>query len=229
MNVLNRRFAGVAAVLACLGFAVATAPAAAQSAGTPNANSGAGPAPGASVLDKIRERMRDAPDPSDKPKSWFEKLDTDRSGDISKQELFDSIRKQFDNLDRNRDGFVDKSEYRSGRRDGSTGESRFGQLDSNGDGRLDMPEFASPADWRFDRIDRNLDGKISQTEADRLFNRPEGKSETEEITECFYVDRQIIRVDEQTAESLKKKGFPKADCQWTPDTVEQDKSKQFTR
>ena len=90
----------------------------------------------------------------------------------------------------------------------------------NSDGRLSLPEFASPADWRFDRIDRNLDGKVSRQEAARLFDRPVGEALPDETGECFYADRQIVRVKDEVAEAFKKRGHPKVDCRWRPDTTE---------
>lgn len=109
------------------------------------------------------------------------------------------------------------------------GEKSFGALDSNSDGRLSMSEFASPADWRFDRIDRNLDGEVSRTEADRLFDRPVGEVLPDEAGECFYVERQVVRVKENVAEEFKKRGYPKADCSLTPEVTDELKTKKFTK
>lgn len=176
----------------------------------------------ASVMDRIRAKMREAGN-RDQVRQWFNVLDTDRNGEITKQELFSGLRKRFEALDRNRDGFVSKSEYMTARHDGQMGEARFGKLDTNADGRLDMTEFASPADWRFDRIDRNLDGVISRSEADRLFDRDAKLDASSPIGECFYVDRQIVRVDKETAELYRSRGYPAADCVWTPDQSEKVK------
>lgn len=182
-----------------------------------------------SVMDRIQSKVKEINAPSDQAKRWFNNLDNDKSGDITKSELFESIRRRFEILDKNRDALVSKSEYLSTRKDGNVGGSRFGKLDSNGDGQLDRREFAAPADWRFDRIDRNLDGKISQPEAERLFDRPEGKSDRETSTRCFFIERQVVRVTEEVAESLEKKGFAKADCNWVPDTTEQTKSEKYIK
>lgn len=66
---------------------------------------------------------------------------------------------------------------------GATAESRFPEkqpgslqaLDLNGDGRLSLAEAAGHADImaRFQRADRNKDGKLSQAEFDRLDKLPE--------------------------------------------------------
>lgn len=182
-----------------------------------------------SVLDRIRKKMRESNAPQDKARKWFDTLDLDKNEEISKQELFHSIRRRFENMDRSRDKFVSKSEYLSLRKDKQNGERRFGELDSNADGRLSMSEFASPADWRFDRIDRNLDGKVSRPEAARLFDRPVGEALQQEAGECFYVDRQIVRVKEDVAESFRRRGYPKADCAWTPDVTDEAKTKKFIK
>lgn len=182
-----------------------------------------------SVLDRIRKRVRESRSPQDKARKWFDTLDLDKNEEITKQELFETIRRRFNNMDRSRDKFVSKSEYLALRDDKQVGERRFGELDSNADGRLSMSEFASPADWRFDRIDRNLDGKVSRPEAARLFDRPVGQALQEEAGECFYVDRQIVRVKEEVAETFRKRGYPKADCTWTPDVTDEARTKRFIK
>lgn len=71
--------------------------------------------------------------------------------------------------------------------------------------------------------------RIGRTEADRLFDRSEGNSLTEQIGACFYVDRQVVQVDKETAESLKKHGFPMADREWTPDAAGVEKAHDAAR
>ena len=66
---------------------------------------------------------------------------------------------------------------------GATAESQFPEkqpgslqaLDLNGDGRLSLAEAAGHADIvaRFERADRNRDGKLSRAEFDRLDKLPE--------------------------------------------------------
>jgi Ca2+-binding EF-hand superfamily protein len=196
-----------------------------------NSSQGAAASSGktASVLDRIREKMKETRTPENRAKRWFDALDLDKNEEITKRELFESIRRRFDTMDRTRDKFVSKSEYLSLRKDRASGEKRFGALDSNSDGRLSMSEFASPADWRFDRIDRNLDGKVSRTEAARLFDRPVGEALPDERGECFYVERQVVRVKEKVAEEFKKRGYPKADCSWTPEVTDELKTKKFSK
>ena len=187
------------------------------------------PGKSTSVLDRIRKKMKETRTPENQAKRWFDALDLDKNEEITKRELFESIRRRFDAMDRTRNKFVSKSEYLDLRKDRASGEKRFGALDSNSDGRLSMSEFASPADWRFDRIDRNLDGKVSRSEAARLFDRPVGQALPEEVGECFYVERQIVRVKDKVAEEFQKRGYPKADCSWTPEVTDELKTKKFTK
>lgn len=182
-----------------------------------------------SVLDRIREKMRKSNSAEEKVRKWFESLDLDRNSEVSKQELFSNIRRRFDNMDTSGDKFVSKSEYLALRKDKRNGEQRFGELDANADGRLSMAEFASPANWRFDRIDRNLDGKVGKQEAARLFDRPVGEASRNEDGECFYVERQIVRVKEDVAETFRKRGYAKADCTWTPDVSDEIKTKKYAQ
>ena len=115
------------------------------------------------------------------------------------------------------------------RKDKPNGERRFGELDSNADGKLSMSEFASPADWRFARIDCNLEGKVSKQEAARLFDRPLGESLPDEDGVCFYVDRQVVRLKKEVAKTFRKRGYPKADCSWKPDGTDEAKTKKFLK
>jgi Ca2+-binding EF-hand superfamily protein len=201
----------------------------AQTASPNPTESSAAPAKPVSVLDRIRKKMRDSNTPQDRARKWFDSLDADRNSEISKQELFQNIRQRFNKIDESGDNFVSKSEYLGLRKAKRNGERRFGELDSNADGKLSMSEFASPADWRFDRIDRNLDGKVSKQEAARLFDRPLGESLPDEDGVCFYVERQVVRVKKEVAETFSKRGYPKADCSWKPEGTDEAKTKKFLK
>jgi hypothetical protein len=196
-----------------------------DTAASQSAAPGQTPATEKSVLDRIRAKQRELEPNTNEAQRWFENLDLDKSGDITKPELYESVRRRFEAMDRNKDGSVSQSEYVGFREDGAAGVARFGQLDSNKDGRLDMTEFVAPADWRFNRIDRNLDGRISRPEADRLFDRQNASQDRD--GRCFYVERQVVRVDEKTAEKMEERGFAKADCEWRPDGAEQEKAKKL--
>ena len=201
-----------------VGFAQTASPGPAAASGKPS-----------SVLDRIREKIRKSNSAEERVRKWFESLDQDNNAEISKQELFSNIRGRFDNMDTSGDKFVSKSEYLAQRKDKRNGEQRFGELDANADGRLYMAEFASPANWRFDRIDRNLDGKVSQQEAARLFDRPVGEATRDDEGECFYVERQVVRVKEEVAETFRRRGYPKAECAWTPDASDEIATRKYAQ
>jgi hypothetical protein len=67
-------------------------------------------------------------------------------------------------------------------------------IDLNGDGRLSIAEAAGNAEivTRFDRADRNRDGKLTQTELNRLAKLPPPKPKTK-------VTQRSIRRDAATA------------------------------
>lgn len=58
------------------------------------------------------------------------------------------------------------------------GRGSWTPLDLNGDGQLSLAEVAGDAEvvTRFDRADRNKDGKLSKAEFDRLANLPPPKA-----------------------------------------------------
>ena len=58
-------------------------------------------------------------------------------------------------------------------------QASVGSLDLNGDGRISLAEAAGYGDivTRFDRADRNKDGKLTKAEFDRLAKLPPAKAE----------------------------------------------------
>ena len=110
--------------------------AAAQSAGDPP-----------SVMDRIREKVRERPKPP--PADWFHRLDTNRDRRISKIEVNVSINRRFSVLDTNRDGKISRDEFRVRNTiPGQSGPS-FDQMDIDRNGNLSMVEFSAPVLWRF--------------------------------------------------------------------------------
>lgn len=107
----------------------------------------------------------------------FAKLDTDRSGSLSAEELeqgkqaFRAARQQarFAREDANGDGFLAADETRMPAQ-------RFAQLDTDGDGRVSLAELQAapkrgprrdPAK-RFARLDANDDGRVTRDEVPRM-------------------------------------------------------------
>jgi Ca2+-binding EF-hand superfamily protein len=107
------------------------------------------------------------------------RMDTNKDGQISKDEAKNFIAANFASLDTNGDGFLDRNELRqfAQRRlaqggpggPGFPGGNRpgldFDALDKNADGRLTREEVkGTPLADKFDEIDTNKDGKIDVKE-----------------------------------------------------------------
>jgi Ca2+-binding EF-hand superfamily protein len=127
-------------------------------AATP-ATTGTAPAPGAARED-----------------AWFQKLDTNKDGAISKEEAQAAadqrITRTFDKLDTNHDGLITQAEVTAAheaRRAEMQAQAaeRFKQANTNGDGLLSKDEVSKgmPRLARaFDRLDTNKDGELSPEE-----------------------------------------------------------------
>lgn len=114
----------------------------------------------------------------------FARADTDRNGALSRAEVergLPGIAPHFNEIDRNRDGSLSPEELRawSANRKGEQrkGEGGFAEhfrrADTNGDGALSRAEVdkALPRlGGKFDRIDANRDGKLTQDELRRYFD-----------------------------------------------------------
>ena len=116
--------------------------------------------------------------------SRFARADTDRNGALSRAEVdrgLPGIAPHFDEIDRNRDGSLTPEELRAWSAD-RKGEQRKGEggfaehfrrADTNGDGALSRAEVdkALPRlGGKFDRVDANHDGKLTQDELRRYFD-----------------------------------------------------------
>ena len=116
--------------------------------------------------------------------SRFARADTDRNGALSRAEVdrgLPGIAPHFNEIDRNRDGSLSPEELRawsanrkSEQRKGEGGfAEHFRRADTNGDGALSRAEVdkALPRlGGKFDRIDANHDGKLTQDELRRYFD-----------------------------------------------------------
>ncbi|VGO23393.1 SUMF1/EgtB/PvdO family nonheme iron enzyme [Pontiella sulfatireligans] len=116
-----------------------------------------------------------------------EELDSNSDGTITQKEMLDETAKLFDKSDKNRDGKVDAKDQsrrtpQSSRPQG--GGNRFAEMDSNKDGAVSLKEFVaqekkkkgqvdeSRARQKFEQIDKDGNGKLSQQEVE---NAPKGK------------------------------------------------------
>lgn len=118
---------------------------------------------------------------------YFEKLDADHNGSISREEAKGHARleKDFDTLDANHDGQITQEEFRAqmkAKHEQGAGKERFqarwDQADADHDGQLSraevekgMPHLAK----RFDQLDSNKDGKLSLDEL-RAGHKPRGEA-----------------------------------------------------
>lgn len=105
-------------------------------------------------------------------KERFAKQDANKDGKLSKDELSKMPGDWFERLDLNGDKFVTQDEMaeaheamkeRFGKHGGKHGKL-FAKLDANGDGSVDKAEVAAHAKQRFDRLDADKNGSLSQDE-----------------------------------------------------------------
>ena len=96
---------------------------------------------------------------------WFERMDANQDGQLTRAELEAGTQRLFERLDANKDGELTRAEAETGatalRRE-ELG-ARFRELDTNQDGRLTAEESKLPP-RAFDRIDSNHDHALSLEE-----------------------------------------------------------------
>jgi Ca2+-binding EF-hand superfamily protein len=111
-----------------------------------------------------------------KQAEFINKYDKDEDGKISKDE-FKGSDKAFDNLDKNQDGYIDKDEAQKDRKKQSKkGEKGYiNKYDKDGDGKLSKDEFPG-SDKAFSNLDKNQDGYIDKSEAQKDRNEREDGS-----------------------------------------------------
>ena len=107
--------------------------------------------------------------------SHFSKADADRNGTLSRAEVQQSmprLAKAFDQIDANKDGQLSREEFHAwkkahkGERQAKAAE-RFKHADTDGDGAISRAEAEKNAPrlaQKFDLIDSNKDGKLTQDE-----------------------------------------------------------------
>lgn len=115
--------------------------------------------------------------------SYFKKADADGNGALSRAEVEKSLprlAKKFDRIDANKDGQLSRDELKAAKkmhkhahRKGHKAEhqakaaERFKHADTDGDGAISRAEAEKQAPrlaQKFDRIDANKDGKLTQEE-----------------------------------------------------------------
>lgn len=92
--------------------------------------------------------------------------DENSDGVVTREEMEDGLHRQFAAIDAGHRGFLDAKEAQgeNDRRSRVLGVSYSPMVDEHRNGMIDFEEFAALPRSIFDRLDRNHDGKLDQTE-----------------------------------------------------------------
>jgi len=112
---------------------------------------------------------------SPRPASHFSKADANVDGSLSRAEFDKAMPRlagQFDSMDANKDGQISREEFNTWKRTHkgarqAKAADRFRHADADGDGAISRAEAEKHAPRlarKFDRIDRDQDGKLTQDE-----------------------------------------------------------------
>lgn len=100
----------------------------------------------------------------------FEKLDTDKDGNLSREEVAAPHAARMQGIDKDKDGYVSADEFAAHRaeqhakRQERHHERLLKHLDKDSDGRVSVEEMKTYQSDRFARADSNNDGKVSREE-----------------------------------------------------------------
>lgn len=92
----------------------------------------------------------------------FDRLDTDKSGTLSRQEFIDAATNKFKAYDANSDNVLTKEEF--GKMAGKNSGGLFKKIDTDSNRKIDLKEFQEAAGKAFDRFDPGQRGSISKEE-----------------------------------------------------------------
>ena len=107
----------------------------------------------------------------------IERFDTDGDGQVTRQEFDDAHAANFADADANGDGRVTLEEFTAyrERRRAERMEAMFQRFDANGDGAVSVEEFGPNATNRFDALDQNADGVVTQQEVAQAMWKHRGR------------------------------------------------------
>ena len=93
-------------------------------------------------------------------------FDGNSDGTVTRDELEAALHRQFDAVDTNHDGRIDLQEMQAenDRRFRAAGTGASPLIDWNRNNQIDFDEFASTARSMFAEMDKNMDGKLDQSE-----------------------------------------------------------------
>ncbi len=170
-----------------------------------------------SVMDRIQDKARQRNAATSA--GWFERLDSNRDGKISRAELQTSISRRFGLLDTDRSGTISRNEYAARKTSPDRAGPSFDQLDADRNGILSVAEFSAPVLWRFARLDGDGDGSLSRLETARYLNMPASRSLPPLSGKCFEIDGRFVIVSPERAEAYENTGRSQIDCAWQPGTL----------
>ena len=99
--------------------------------------------------------------------SRWDRLDTNGDGEISASEMSAKNQEFFEAADADGNGTVSKEELKAHHKKKRAERREKLNPDANGDGVVDRAEFVDAAEARFDRMDKDGDGVLSEDEQKR--------------------------------------------------------------
>jgi Ca2+-binding EF-hand superfamily protein len=100
--------------------------------------------------------------------AMLDAMDANGDGAITLAEAQEARAAMFDRADANGDDYISQSEVRAARAENPNAGRGFDGADTNNDGAISRAEFMSRPYRMFDRLDRNHDNVLSESELERV-------------------------------------------------------------